>query len=89
MFVVSDQTNNKELIHLSETQWNEQVALEYEKELQKNPYICGTQFTAADIMVGWTLFIASLLGWLDNHPILQKYLKSLSSRPTYQRIFLQ
>jgi len=88
MFVVSSSESNTELIRTNKTIWDEEVALELEKELQQKKYICGDNFNAADIMIGWTLFTASSLNWLEGHEILQRYLDLLSSRPAFQRSFL-
>jgi glutathione S-transferase len=88
MFVNSEADSNKSLIQTNEAQWHEEIALEFERQLEKQRYICGDTFSGADIMMGWVLFTASLLGWLDKHPTLQQYLARLSSRPAFQRAFL-
>jgi len=88
LFVVPYAQSDQELIKINKTLWEEEVALEFTKELGTKKYICGDYFTAADVMVGWTLLTASLLGWLEGHQILSKYLETLSLRPSFQRAFL-
>ena len=49
-------------------------------------YLCGDEFTAADIMMGYSLLLASMLGLLqDARPALDAYYARLSARPAYQR----
>eukprot|EP01117_Protostelium_nocturnum_P007899 TRINITY_DN2820_c0_g1_i1.p1 TRINITY_DN2820_c0_g1~~TRINITY_DN2820_c0_g1_i1.p1 ORF type:complete len:360 (+),score=131.38 TRINITY_DN2820_c0_g1_i1:109-1188(+) len=67
--------------------WDNDVALNFERQLEKHPYICGDKFTAADVMLGWTIFMANLLGWLEFHPLLTQYLERLQKRPSYQAAF--
>jgi len=67
--------------------WDSDVAPHITSELSKSKFVCGDQFTAADIMVGWSLYTAHLLGWLSSHPTLQQYLSRLSKRPAFQRTF--
>jgi hypothetical protein len=37
------------------------------------------------MQVGWSVYMASLLGWIDNHPILMKYLQKIQNRAAFQR----
>lgn len=49
-------------------------------------YLLGDDFTAADVMVGYALHLASLMRLLDKTPRdIQAYWERLSSRPAYQR----
>jgi glutathione S-transferase len=57
-----------------------------ERELGQNAYLVGDQFTAADVMMGFTLVAARLLGVLgDRHPTLNAYLARLEKRPAFQK----
>lgn len=66
-------------------QWDEEISQEFEKQLKHYRYLCGNKFSAADIMVGWTLYIANLLGWLNEHIILKDYFEMLLKRPAFQK----
>jgi glutathione S-transferase len=57
-----------------------------EGELGENTYLLGDAFSAADVMMGFTLGAARLLGVLDErHPRLGDYLDRLMARPAFQR----
>jgi glutathione S-transferase len=57
-----------------------------EAELGDRPYVCGDDFSAADVMLGFTLAAARLLGVLgDRHPALGAYLSRLEARPAFQK----
>jgi len=54
--------------------------------LQSRPYLCGDEFTAADIMMGYSLLLASLIGLMDgSRPALDDYWQRLSSREAFKR----
>ena len=53
-----------------------------ENEFGEGPYLMGEDFTAADVMMGFTLVAARLLGVLtERHLRLLRYLESLLERP--------
>jgi glutathione S-transferase len=56
-----------------------------EDRLGERPYLIGDEFTAADIMMGFTLFAAATLGILDGLPGLQAYLERISQRDAFKR----
>lgn len=57
-----------------------------ESGLDERPYLVGADFTAADVMMGFTLLAARFLGMLDErYPRLSAYLDRLESRPALQR----
>lgn len=60
-------------------------ALEFlERELGDAPYLVGGEFSAADVMMGFTLAAAQLLGVLDSsYPRLGAYLERLQKRPAF------
>jgi glutathione S-transferase len=56
-----------------------------EAALGERNYIVADDFTAADIMLGFTLAAARLLGLLEQ-PRLIAYLERLEARPAYQKV---
>lgn len=57
-----------------------------EKGLDGKTYLTGDTFSAADIMMGFTLMVARMLGLLgDQHPNARKYLTLLGDRPAYRK----
>ncbi len=56
------------------------------EQLGDDTYLLGEEFSAADIMMGFTLEAATLLGLLgDEYPSLQAYLERLRARPAFQK----
>jgi len=51
-----------------------------------NQYIL-KQFSAADIMLSWNLWVANLLGWLEPHAELLQYWNRLKQRPYFNTVF--
>ena len=57
-----------------------------ERGLGGKTYLTGAEFSAADVMLGFTLAAARLLGVLDERfPALLRYLARLEARPAFQR----
>ena len=57
-----------------------------EDRLAKAEFIAGDAFTAADISVGYGLYLGRLLGLHDQYPeAVAAYFKRLKNRPAYQR----
>jgi glutathione S-transferase len=56
-----------------------------ERVLAGSDYLLGSEFTAADIAMGYTIGTARLLGVLDASPNLVAYLGRLTARPAFQR----
>ncbi|ABS63619.1 Glutathione S-transferase domain [Parvibaculum lavamentivorans DS-1] len=57
-----------------------------EKELSDKPYVCGAEFSAADIMLGYDLLLCKLFGLLTpDHPKVSAYFARLSERPAFQK----
>jgi glutathione S-transferase len=53
-----------------------------ERGLDGNDYILGPEFSAADVMLGFTLLAARLLGVLDDrYPNITRYVARLEARP--------
>jgi len=57
-----------------------------DEELAGGEYLVGGEFTAADIIVGYTLFICEMFGVLpEDLPNLAAYLGRLKARPAFQK----
>jgi len=57
-----------------------------EREMGASEYLTGDEFSAADIMMGFTLIAARVLGVLDDrYPRLDAYLARLQARPTFRK----
>jgi glutathione S-transferase len=58
-----------------------------EREIGDGPYLLGEDFTAADIMLGFTLAAALMLGLLDDrYPKTGAYLGRLMKRPAFEKV---
>jgi glutathione S-transferase len=56
-----------------------------DRELASRPFICGEAFTAADIMLGYDLFLCNLIGVpLAEYGNVLAYFDRLSSRPGFK-----
>ena len=57
-----------------------------QRGLGSGPYLLGEEFSAADVMMGFTLAAARALGVLDDRrPALMEYLARLQARPALQK----
>ncbi len=57
-----------------------------EDQLGEGPWLLGEAFSAADVMLGFTLTVAQLFGVLsERHPRTQGYLARLQVRPAFQK----
>ena len=62
-------------------------ALDFLADQMEGPYVLGEDFSAADIMLGFTLVVAQVTGMLPGRwPTLVEYLERLQARPAYQRM---
>lgn len=52
-----------------------------EKALSQGPYVCGDQFTAADVYLGSALAWGMMFGSVENRPGFEDYVARLQSRP--------
>jgi glutathione S-transferase len=62
------------------------AALDFvERALAGKDYLLGSEFSAADVMMGFTLVAARALGVLDDgYPALGRYLARLETRPAFK-----
>ena len=57
-----------------------------ERELSDKQYLLGDTFSAADIMMGFTLIAGRMLGVIDDrYPAINAYLERLQARPALQK----
>ncbi|MDD2660111.1 MAG: glutathione S-transferase family protein [Methylococcales bacterium] len=56
-----------------------------EKALMPGPYICGEQFTAADVYVGSQLVWGMMSGIIEKRPLFEAYVGRLQARPAAGR----
>ena len=56
-----------------------------ELALSPGPYVCGDQFTAADVYLGSHLDWGMAFGGVDKRPLFEKYVERLNSRPALKR----
>lgn len=56
-----------------------------EKALAHGPYICGEQFTAADVYVGSSLGWGMMTGSIEKKPVFGEYVSRVYARPAAQR----
>lgn len=56
--------------------------------LKDRDYLLGSDFSGADILIGHSCFMASLIGLpLGDYPVLEAYFERLAQRPGYQRAY--
>ena len=61
-----------------------------DKELATKNFICGEEFTAADIMLGYDLNLCKMIGFsLDDYPNVSAYFTRLTSRPAFQKATME
>lgn len=53
--------------------------------LSKGPYVCGEQFTAADVYVGSSLVWGLMFGTIEKRPVFEAYAARMQARPASQR----
>jgi glutathione S-transferase len=56
-----------------------------EQALQGRRFLLGDEFTAADIMMGYSVMLARRVATIDGQPNLTAYWERLSSRPAFQQ----
>ena len=64
----------------------EQVEPQLMARLERGPFICGDDFSGADIVIGHNVTWARGYG-LCQHDIFRSYLSGLSKRPAFQKAF--
>jgi len=87
-FVLSGAASNADIIESNKSKWFDAVKQRFEPALQQHHYIIGEHFSMADVMVGHTIYFASMLGWVEPDSILANYLARLKRRHGFQRAYL-
>lgn len=52
---------------------------------QASPYLCGEQFTVADISLGAMLMWQLKMGYLKSHPAIERYVEAIQQRESFQK----
>ena len=58
--------------------------------LTDRQYVCGNKFTAADCVIGYTLWWASVIqsgALIQEYPVLVEYLERMKSREGFEKTF--
>ncbi|MEA3051966.1 MAG: glutathione S-transferase [Sphingomonadales bacterium] len=63
----------------------EQTIDTLETAVREGPYICGEQFTAADVYVGAQIGWGMMFGTIDKRPAFEDYFARLQARPAAKR----
>lgn len=56
-----------------------------ELALAGRPYLCGEQFTAADVYVGSSIGWGMMFGTIEKSPVFEAYVSRINARPAAQR----
>ena len=66
--------------------WAEASLDALERTLRDKDFLLGVEFSAADIMVGYTVLVAKALGLVaENHRAVDAYLSRLTARPAFRK----
>lgn len=57
------------------------------KALESQDYLLGSQFSGADIVLGYSCNWAAYTGLIENYPTLVAYYARLQRQPAFQRVF--
>lgn len=66
------------------------VATHLTDRLTQHQFICGDRFTAADCVIGYNIWWASVIQGgelLKKYPVLEGYITRLKERPAFQEAF--
>lgn len=55
--------------------------------LESRDYLLGSEFSGADIVLGYSCNWAAYTGLIENHPTLVAYYARLQQRPAFQKVF--
>ncbi|RDE48925.1 MAG: hypothetical protein DVS81_19435 [Candidatus Accumulibacter meliphilus] len=57
----------------------------FEQALRPGPYLCGEQFTAADVYAGSQLGWGMMFGTIEKRPVFEDYVERLGARPAVRQ----
>ncbi len=83
-FAPEDKRDNA-LVERAASMWKNTIGPFLTRELGKGPYLLGENFTFADVMIGYTVYYADKMGWVDG--ALKSYVGRISDRPAFQKAF--
>jgi len=64
---------------------HEEVLAAIEQALQRGPFVCGDQFTAADVYLASHLNWGMAFGGVDKRPVFEEYVARATDRPAYHK----
>lgn len=73
------------IVAKTETPWAHDILNHINSALKGNTYILGRRFTAADIQLGFAVFMAKRLHLIDQHSNVASWVSRLERRPALQR----
>ena len=56
-----------------------------QKGLEQGPWLLGDRFSAADVLVGSSVYFMKIFGILPESPLLEAYVERCLARPAYAR----
>jgi glutathione S-transferase len=56
-----------------------------EKGLGQGPWLLGERFSAADVLVGSSVYFMKIFGILPQNPVLEAYTERCLARPAYAK----
>lgn len=84
--VLADEESDPRTIHRYRTKFVEEVEPQLKERLSRTPYICGDEFSGADILIGYNVTWARGYG-LCQDDTFRQYMSRLSKRPAFRRAF--
>lgn len=84
--LLSPDKRRSEVVERSMPVWGH-AAKFLDRSLGGRLYLVGDKFSAADICVGYDLYLAQQAGLLEGHATLTSYVKRLSDRPAFKRAY--
>ncbi|MBB83125.1 MAG: glutathione S-transferase [Deltaproteobacteria bacterium] len=83
-FVLREADRSAKAIDVAQRQLARILAV-LEREVEGRAYLVGDEFTAADLMVGYGITLAKLIGELpEDFPSVHRWLDGLAARPAYE-----
>lgn len=83
-FVLKEADRSAKAIDVAQRQLARILAV-LEREVEGRAYLVGDEFTAADLMVGYGVTLAKLIGELpEDFPAVHRWLDGLAARPAYE-----
>ncbi len=86
MMFFPEELRNPAILEQGRKTWSHYLSI-LDKELADKDYLCGNEFSAADIVVAYGLFIVKVFRLAPDggHANVEAYYQRLSSRPAFQK----